>query len=162
MSDRRKRPIGSDIRGESNDMVSFRSDDATDGPRSDGPGSRPTTKHTAQRGRPRCADGGVAWNDLTGFQRDLLKAIRRCDRDGQVPTGQTIKDRLETEYGESINNGRLYQNLGHLVESGLLEKGFVDGRTNTYSLDATARVLLDETAHNLADICGIETVARTG
>lgn len=107
------------------------------------------------------ADGGIGWSDLTGFQRDLLKAIRRCDQEDTIPTGQTIKDHLEAQYGEAINNGRLYQNLGHLVESGLLEKGFVDGRTNTYSLNAAAAALLDETAHQLADICGLEVPGRS-
>lgn len=124
--------------------------------------SRAESTGATEPGRQLCADGGFGWNDLTGFQRDLLKAIRRCHREDTIPTGQTIKDHLEAQYGEAINNGRLYQNLGHLVESGLLEKGFVDGRTNTYALNSAASAMLDETAHQFADICGLEVPARNG
>lgn len=103
-----------------------------------------------------CADGGTRWTDLTGFQRDLLKSIRRCSRHDQIPTGQTIKEDIEERYGESVTNGRLYQNLNYLVEVDLLSKGFVDGRTNTYHLTQTAEEMLDETVHRFADYCGIE------
>lgn len=143
-------------------MVFFPRSETGDGSRLTGEtGRSETNATTASRRHPR-ADGGLGWNDLTGFQRDLLKAIRRCDQEDTIPTGQTIKDHLEVQYGEEINNGRLYQNLGHLVESGLLEKGFVDGRTNTYSLNPAASGMLDETAHHLADICGLEVPARKG
>jgi len=108
------------------------------------------------------ADGGVGWNDLTGFQRDLLTTIRLCAQEERIPTGRTIKDHLEVQYGKDINNGRLYQNLGYLVECGLVEKGFVDGRTNTYSLAPTAVAMLDETVHDLASICGIPVPAPQG
>lgn len=127
-------------------------------------GARPRSGESASSGSDRSgvADGGVGWNDLTGFQRDLLKAIRRCDQEDRIPTGQTIKEHLERHYTEEINNGRLYQNLGHLVECDLVEKGFVDGRTNTYSLRAAAVGMLDETAHQFVDICGIEVAAQKG
>ncbi len=116
------------------------------------------------RGRPTraCTDGGTNWTDLTGFQRDLLQAIRHCTREGTTPTGQEIKDHLETNYAEEINNGRLYQNLNELVERDLLEKGFVDGRTNTYRLSDRAMVLLDETVERLADVCEMEVVGPAG
>lgn len=100
-------------------------------------------------------DGGAAWTDLTGFQRDVLKAIRRCNGDGNIPTGQTIKEYLEPRYMESINNGRLYQNLDELVDRGLLEKGFVDGRTNTYNLTEETNRMLDRMIHRFADDCGL-------
>lgn len=121
----------------------------------------------AEADRPEGDDGSgatvpaVDWIDLTGFQRDLLKAIRFVTKQDRIPTGQTIKERLETQYDGEINNGRLYQNLGQLVENDLIEKGFVDGRTNIYSLTGTATTLLDETAHQLVDICGIDVTTRT-
>lgn len=141
-------------------MGFFPRSETGDGSRQTGRQGRSETTAAAASRRPLRADGGLGWNDLTGFQRDLLKAIRRCDQEDTIPTGQTIKDHLESQYGEEINNGRLYQNLGHLVEAGLLEKGFVDGRTNTYALNTTAAAMLDETAQRLADICGLEVPTR--
>jgi len=144
-------------------MVSFRVNRSGAGPQSEG-GAQPRTATTRRRrrGDPGCTDGGVGWNELTGFQRDLLKAIRRCAQEDTIPTGQTVKDHLERQYPGEINNGRLYQNLGYLVECDLVEKGFVDGRTNTYSLNTAAVGMLDETAHQFADICGIEVAAQNG
>ncbi len=69
-------------------------------------------------------------HDLTGFQRDLLYVILGGDR----PHGLAIKDELENYYGTEINHGRLYPNLDTLVEKGLVEKGQIDQRTNSYSL----------------------------
>lgn len=109
---------------------------------------------------PVVTDGGVAWTDLTGFQRDLLKSIRRCTQRDAVPTGQAIKEEMERQYRKSITNGRLYQNLNYLVEHGLLAKGFVDGRTNIYDLTDDAAEMLDDTVHRFANSCGIEIAAH--
>lgn len=146
-------------------MVRFRRNERGDDPglRDSPSGSPSSSQEPCTSLEPRCcADGGVTWSDLTGFQRDLLMAIRRCTEEELVPTGRTINDRLESRYDEEINNGRLYQNLGDLVERGLLEKGFVDGRTNTYSLSEPAADMLDETICEWADICGIGEVAKNG
>jgi DNA-binding PadR family transcriptional regulator len=69
-------------------------------------------------------------HDLTGFQRDLLYVIANQEK----PKGLAIKDKLEEYYGTEINHGRLYPNLDTLVEKGLVEKGAIDDRTNSYSL----------------------------
>ncbi len=69
-------------------------------------------------------------HDLTGFQRDLLYVIA----DLTDPKGLAIKDELEQYYGTEINHGRLYPNLDSLVEKGLVEKGKIDDRTNSYTL----------------------------
>ena len=69
-------------------------------------------------------------HDLTGFQRDLLYVIGDLDE----PKGLAIKDALEDYYGSEINHGRLYPNLDTLVEKGLVEKGHIDDRTNSYAL----------------------------
>jgi DNA-binding PadR family transcriptional regulator len=69
-------------------------------------------------------------HDLTGFQRDLLYVIA----DLEEPKGLAIKDELEEYYGTEINHGRLYPNLDSLVEKGLVEKGRIDDRTNSYTL----------------------------
>lgn len=114
---------------------------------------------TGSTSAPLCADGGTTWTDLTGFQRDLLRTIRRCERDDPIPTGQTVKEYLADRYTEPINNGRLYQNLNHLIECGLIEKGFVDGRTNTYHLADEAIDMLDRTVHQLADDCGVDVAS---
>jgi len=73
--------------------------------------------------------------DLTGFQRDLLYVIAG----GEEPHGLAIKEELENYYETEIHHGRLYPNLDTLVEKGLVEKGQLDRRTNTYSLTRRGR-----------------------
>ncbi|RBI58574.1 PadR family transcriptional regulator [halophilic archaeon] len=69
-------------------------------------------------------------HDLTGFQRDLLYVVNGLDD----PHGLAIKDKLEGYYETEIHHGRLYPNLDTLVDKGLVEKGEVDRRTNSYTL----------------------------
>jgi DNA-binding PadR family transcriptional regulator len=76
-------------------------------------------------------------HDLTAFQRDLLYTISGLDD----PHGLEIKQKLEEYYEGDINHGRLYPNLDALVEKGLVEKGSIDDRTNSYTL--TRRGLRD-------------------
>jgi DNA-binding PadR family transcriptional regulator len=68
--------------------------------------------------------------DLTGFQRDLLVVITGLGE----PKGLAIKEELEDYYEGEVNHGRLYPNLDTLVEKGLVSKGTIDDRTNSYSL----------------------------
>lgn len=77
-------------------------------------------------------------HDLTGFQRDCLVVIAGLDS----PKGLAIKDELDEYYGSEINHGRLYPNLDELVQKGLIEKGQIDDRTNSYSLTDEGRELL--------------------
>jgi PadR family transcriptional regulator PadR len=77
--------------------------------------------------------------DLTGFQRDLLYAI--AGQDG--PHGLAIKDELEDYYETEIHHGRLYPNLDTLVEKGLVEKGQIDRRTNSYTITQRGRREID-------------------
>ncbi|ARS90189.1 PadR family transcriptional regulator [Natrarchaeobaculum aegyptiacum] len=69
-------------------------------------------------------------HDLTGFQRDLLYVIAGADR----PSGQSVKEEVETYYSTEINHGRLYPNLDTLVNKELVEKGQLDRRTNYYAI----------------------------
>jgi len=69
-------------------------------------------------------------HDLTGFQRDCLYVITSLGE----PKGLAIKEELDEYYGSEINHGRLYPNLDQLVEKGLVEKGTIDDRTNSYIL----------------------------
>lgn len=69
-------------------------------------------------------------HDLTGFQRDLLYIIAGMDE----PHGLAVKEELENYYGTEIQHGRLYPNLDTLVEKGLVEKGQIDKRTNSYKV----------------------------
>ncbi len=71
-------------------------------------------------------------DDLTAFQRDLLYVIAGADR----PSGQSVRERIQGYYETEINHGRLYPNLDVLVESGLVEKGQLDRRTNYYAITA--------------------------
>ena len=73
--------------------------------------------------------------DLTGFQRDLLYVTAGLDDDDSAPPhGLAIKNELEQDYSGEINHGRLYPNLNTLADKGLLAKGEIDDRTNSYTL----------------------------
>lgn len=74
-------------------------------------------------------------NDLTAFQRDLLYGIAGLE----TPHGLAIRDELTEYYNTEIHHGRLYPNLDTLVDTGLIEKGEEDGRTNWYSLTERGR-----------------------
>ncbi|MFB6218852.1 MAG: PadR family transcriptional regulator [Halobacteriaceae archaeon] len=78
-------------------------------------------------------------HDLTGFQRDVLYVIAGLDE----PHGLAIKEELDDYYESEINHGRLYPNLDTLVEKGLVEKGAIDDRTNSYALTARGDRELD-------------------
>lgn len=69
--------------------------------------------------------------DLSGFQRDLLYVVAQG---GEELHGLAIKDALEDYYGDEINHGQLYPNLDSIAEKGLIEKGEIDRRTNSYTL----------------------------
>lgn len=74
-------------------------------------------------------------HDLTGFRRDLLYVIAGSDE----PHGLAIKEELEQYYETEIHHGRLYPNLDTLVNKGLVEKGEIDRRTNSYTLTQRGR-----------------------
>ena len=67
-------------------------------------------------------------HDLSGFQRDLLYVINGLEK----PSGQDVKEELETYFEETINHGRLYPNLDTLVNKDYVEKGQLDRRANYY------------------------------
>jgi len=79
-------------------------------------------------------------DDLTGFQRDLLYVIAGADQ----PSGQDVKDEVETYYNSEINHGRLYPNLDTLVNKELVEKGQLDRRTNYYEISDHGRQAIEE------------------
>ncbi|MBZ6495996.1 helix-turn-helix transcriptional regulator [Natrinema longum] len=101
------------------------------------------------------ADGGIAWGDLTGFQRDILEAIAAIGSTGEDSYGLAIKEQLEQHHDEVLH-GRLYQNLDSLIDDDLLERGELDGRTNSYTLLPEAKALLEESVHRRADACGLQ------
>jgi DNA-binding PadR family transcriptional regulator len=67
--------------------------------------------------------------DLTAFQQNILVILSE-----EPMYGLAIKRELEDYYGTEIQHGRLYPNLDTLVEKGLLEKGEIDKRTNSYTV----------------------------
>lgn len=79
-------------------------------------------------------------NDLTGFQRDLLRVIGGKDS----PIGLEVKSEVEDYYNKEVNHGRLYPNLDTLVNKGFVNKEEVDGRSNSYTLTAAGRSALQE------------------
>lgn len=113
-------------------------------------------------------------SDLTAFQRTILVILAEESR-----YGLAIKRELEDYYDETINHGRLYPNLDQLVEAGLVEKGEIDARTNSYQLtyqgatalreefawvaDRVAGVTADRsspTTHYIGDVYGSEEGAE--
>lgn len=103
-------------------------------------------------------DGGVdatAWTDLNAFKRDCLEAISRLERADEQPYGLAIKRDLERAYAATLNHSRLYHNLNELVDTGLVAKTSADGRTNEYTLTATARAMLEERTYQFADATGL-------
>lgn len=78
-------------------------------------------------------------HELTGFQRDCLVVIAGHDS----PKGLAIKEELDEYYGSDVNHGRLYPNLDVLVDSGFVEKGQIDNRTNSYELTDDGQELLE-------------------
>ena len=77
-------------------------------------------------------------DDLTAFQRDLLYVIAGLENE-TAPYGLAIKESIEKDYAGEINHGRLYPNLNQLADMGLVEKGTIDKRTNSYSLSQRGR-----------------------
>lgn len=73
--------------------------------------------------------------NLTAFQRDVLWVL--ADESGL--NGVKVRRQLENYYEKPVNHGQVYSNLDHLVETGLVEKSKVDGRTNAYNLTETGR-----------------------
>jgi len=78
-------------------------------------------------------------DNLTGFQRDLLYAIAAAG----PAKGLRIKEDLQDYYATEINHGRLYPNLDTLVDRGLVEKGQLDRRSNSYELSARGEAVLE-------------------
>jgi len=78
--------------------------------------------------------------DLTAFQRDLLYIIASLDD----PYGLGIKDGLESYYGNDVNTGRVYQNLGKLSDNGYVKKAPIDKRTNSYTLTSRATAAMND------------------
>lgn len=73
--------------------------------------------------------------ELTGFQRDLLCVLCGLDE----PKGMAVQEELTDYYGSEVLHARVYQNLDSLVESGLVQKGERDSRTNFYRVTEDGR-----------------------
>lgn len=102
------------------------------------------------------ADGGVAWRDLSAFQRDILVEIARLERSEEDLYGLRIKLSLQEHGYDEVNHGRLYPNLDQLEDLGVIECGEIDRRTNSYTLTGTARSLIECHVRRTADQMGIE------
>lgn len=94
--------------------------------------------------------------DLTAFQQNLLVAIAGLEGDAGETYGLAIKRRTEALYGHEINHGRLYPNLDELVEKGLVRKGEIDDRTNSYAITELGETVLDERREEIVDAFGGE------
>lgn len=81
----------------------------------------------------------VEMNDLTAFQRDILRIAAGMNE----PKGLEIKTEIEEYYEEEINHGRLYPNLDTLVEKGLMAKGTIDKRSNSYNVTKRGKRVIE-------------------
>jgi len=87
--------------------------------------------------------------DLTAFQIDLLTVCGRLEQSLEDVKGLAIKEGVADIYGEEINHGRLYPNLDELAEEGLIEKGTIDNRTNSYRVTRRGFRLLQQRRDHL-------------
>lgn len=76
--------------------------------------------------------------DVSGFRRDVLRAIEVIESADELSSGSNIGRFLEEHYA-SVDNGRIYPALTSLVDAGLIERSEVDGRTNQYELTTEGR-----------------------
>lgn len=87
--------------------------------------------------------------DLSAFQIDLLTVCARLEQSKTNVKGLAIKDGVAQIYGEEINHGRLYPNLDELADEGLIEKGTIDRRTNSYRVTSRGFELLAQRRDHL-------------
>jgi hypothetical protein len=103
-----------------------------------------------------CADGGTTYTGLHAFERDLLLAIRTLEHDcNRPPTGVEVHAELRELYDQPVHHSRVYQNLSELVDRGVVEKGQLDNRTNTYATTPLARELLVDRVERMARQLGV-------
>jgi len=77
---------------------------------------------------------------LTAFKRDILWTLAA---EGEQK-GVEIRLLLEDYYEKPVNHGQLYPNLDDLVDADFVDKGEIDGRTNSYSLTEAGRRALTQ------------------
>ena len=93
-------------------------------------------------------------DDLTAFQRDTLYVIASIEDSSRLHE-LSVREILKEHYSTEINHARLYPDLNQLVEMGLVEKGTLDKRTNSYTLTQRGHHELEnrhEWENKLADI----------
>ncbi len=83
---------------------------------------------------------GLSVTTLTAFKRDVLWTLHA----GGEQKGVDIRLTLEDYYEKPINHGQLYPNLDDLVDAGFVDKGKIDGRTNSYALTEAGRRALTQ------------------
>jgi hypothetical protein len=77
---------------------------------------------------------------LTGFQRDVLLAIRFIElKQEKEAVGLRIRDFLTEQYGDDVYQGRLYPNLDTLYEKNFIDKKIWDKNTKRYILTKKAK-----------------------
>ncbi|PCR88656.1 PadR family transcriptional regulator [Natrinema ejinorense] len=94
----------------------------------------------AKRQTETTTDENPKYPEYPHFRRDLLFVIA----DVGPASGQDVQAEIEAYYAKEINHGRLYPNLDALVDDGLVEKGEIDDRTNSYELTDAGRQALEE------------------
>ncbi|WP_226480830.1 PadR family transcriptional regulator [Natrinema amylolyticum] len=104
-------------------------------------------------------DDRRAWVDLTGFQRDCLEAIARCERDDRSRSPAGLIATLERRY-PTVSRARLEPTLRALVARDLVAtRGGRPGRTTAYRLTGAGRALLVQRADRLAALCELRDSA---
>jgi len=97
-----------------------------------------TTSDTHTQPTDETHDDASTWYDLHGFQRELLLVAAEVGGD-ELPKGLTLMSRLEDQYSDPINHGRLYTNLNDIENEGLIETEETDERTNAYRITERGR-----------------------
>ena len=81
-------------------------------------------------------------DDLNSFQRDC---IREISQNGPC-NGLAVCSFLQKYYSSEVHHSRFYQNIERLIEMGLVEKGQVNRRSNSYELTSEGEQLASELA----------------
>jgi len=102
------------------------------------------------RGDGVATDGGhdVDPSDLTLFQIEALRAIATVS---DPASGVEVHDQLESFYGSGFPHSRLYSNLDDLVEQGLVQKGQINRRSNSYELTSAGVRFLEDRLDELSE-----------
>jgi DNA-binding PadR family transcriptional regulator len=80
------------------------------------------------------------FGSLSGRCRDLLRVVHHIEIEGDLPTGDRIKDRLRRQYPDGVKDP--YSRLKILEEKGLIEATWHTGRRKIWYTTERGKVTI--------------------